>query len=306
MILITGAGGFIGRRLCARLNAAGWNIVPLYHAEDAVMRGDAWALDLAQPRQLSLLKTSIPAPETVIHLAGDVEIVLEPNLKDPSSAPLPGKEDVARTYTANVSGTAALLDFCLTLGVRHLIFASSQAVYGMPQERILTEESPCAPLEHYAVSKLCCEQLLEMGARQGIAVTILRLPGVFDEERKSGIVYNYCATAIRSKRIQVTSDFPLPLDVIHLDDVVAAFEKAVQYGGQNLLRLNIATGEPCNLDILADSVAELVHGCQVKHGRVPQPVVQMDPSRAYEVLQWRSRPRHERLASMLERVRNAG
>lgn len=305
MILITGANGFIGRRLYARMKAAGARIIPLYRAEQPELCDDLWALDLTQDAHLSLLKAMAPAPETVIHLAGYVEIALQADPRDPSTAPLPDKEDIARIYASNVSATANLLDFCLHAGVRHLIFASSQAVYGLPQREVLTEESPCAPLEHYAASKLCCEHLLHVGSRQGISTTILRLPGVFSEERTSGVVYRYCQMAIRSKKISPRAQFPLPLDVIHLDDVIGAFEKAVEHSEHKYLCLNIATGEPCSLDLLADAIAELVPGCKVEHSEVPQPVVQMDIQRAYAILGWKAQPRRVRLPSMLESVRNA-
>jgi nucleoside-diphosphate-sugar epimerase len=254
---------------------------------------------------LALFKANTYAPETVIHLAGCVSIALQASPGDPASAPLPGKEDVARNYAVNVGATANVLDYCLHIGVRHLIFASSQAIYGMPQTEILTEDSPCAPLEHYAASKLCCECLLQVGARQGVAVTVLRFPGVFGEERKNGVVYKYCQAAISSKKISVIAHFPLPFDVIHIDDVVDGIEKVVQYGGHDWTCLNLAYGEPCNVNLLADEIAELVPGCQVEHSKIPQPVVQMDVQRTVAALGWRPQPRRKRLASMLEIVRNA-
>ena len=305
MILVTGAGGFIGKRLCTHLRAAEFDVIPLYHAEKAEFHDDWWALDLTRTDHLALLKANTSAPDTVIHLAGCVSIALQASPGDPASAPLPGKEDVARIYRVNVGATANVLDYCLHIGVRHLIFASSQAIYGMPQTEILTEDSPCVPIEHYAASKLCCEFLLQIGAHQGLSVTVLRFPGVFDEGRKSGIVYSYCQMAISSKRIRVTNDFPLPFDVIHLDDVVDGLGRSVRYRGQHWTCLNLAYGEPCNVNLLADAVAELVPGCQVEHSKVPQPVVQMDVRRAIAALGWRAQSRRKRLASMLETVRNA-
>jgi UDP-glucose 4-epimerase len=305
MILLTGAGGFVGRRLYARLKASGLQVVPLYHAEVPELQDDRVAVDLIRSDHLSLLKSMALLPETVIHLAGEIQIALQPDPQYPSNTPLPGREDLVRIYMANVTTTVNVVDFCLHAGVRHLVFASSQAVYGMPETGVLTEESSCAPLEHYAASKLCCEHILRVSARQGLAVTVLRFPGVFSEERRGGSVYKYCWEATSSKRITVTAQFPLPFDVIHVDDVTDGLEKAVRFGGREWTCLNLAYGEPCSLDLLADAIADLVPGCQVDHSRVSQPVVQTDSLKAYAILGWKPKPRQMRLTSMLESVRNA-
>jgi len=172
----------------------------------------------------------------------------------------------------------------------------------MPQEDALTEESCCQPLEHYAASKLCNEILLEVASRQGIKVTILRFPGVYGEERKSGVVYKFCKSALIDKKINVVTEFPLPIDVIHIHDVVEAFIKALHHRGGAFTCLNISTGEPCNLNILAVSIAKLVPGCEVQHGYVFQPIVNMQPSQANILLGWKAMPRKVRLQEMLNSI----
>lgn len=304
MILVTGAGGFIGRRLLSYFTLHGLEVKPLYRSEQVKICSDRWEADLTRPEHISFLKEAKVKPTTVVHLAGHINIALQPNPDDPTAPPIPGRGDISRIYKENVLATANLLDFCLDVNVKHLIFASSQAVYGVPMTDTITEESPCKPLEHYANSKLCCEQLLQVGARHGIAVTVLRFPGVFSEDRRNGIVYEYCRAALHKKRITVNADIPLPLDVIYIDDVVDGFYKAVKHGGNGWLCLNLATGEPCNLNLLADAIAQLVPQCQVEYSKTPQPIVCMDPSRAYATLGWRAAPRNERLQLMLSKIDN--
>lgn len=303
MILITGAGGFIGQYLQVRLMDMGLHVMPLYHASRPQVLDQQWACDLTCPEHLAELKKAARVPKTIIHLAGHVEIVLRAKPHAQDAAPLPGKENISKIYDTNVGATANLLDFCLSTGVGHLVFASSQSVYGMPQSCPLTEETPCKPLEHYAMSKLCCEQLLQIGAQQGLAVTILRFPGVFSEARRSGVVFQFCQQAVRSGQICIKADYPLSLDVIHLDDVVDAFIKAVSWGGQEGgICLNIATGEPCSLNLLAETIASLVPECRVVHAKIPQPIVKMDPKRAEVVLGWKAQPQSVRLANMLKSI----
>ncbi len=306
MILITGAGGFIGQYLRVRLMDIGLHVMPLYHAAKLQVFDEHWACDLTCPEHLAELKNAVKVPKTIIHLAGHVEIVLRANSHAQDAHPLPGKENISKIYDLNVSATANLLDFCLSTNVRHLIFASSQSVYGMPQSCPLTEETYCKPLEHYAMSKLCCEQLLRIGAQQGLMVTIMRLPGVFSEARWSGVVFKFCQQAIRSGKIHVRADYPLPLDVIHLEDIVDAFIKTVSWGGQEgCTCFNIATAEPCSLNLLAETIASLVPGCQVEHSKISQPIVQMCSKRAEILLGWKARPQRYRLATMLSSMNHA-
>ena len=99
---------------------------------------------------------------------------------------------------------------------------------------------------------------------------------------------------------------PLPFDVIDVDDIVEGIRRAIGYAGDGYICLNLATGESCSLNLLADAIAELVPGCVVERGPVPQPVVTMDSSLAYQILGWKALPRRERLTTMLEAVSHTG
>ncbi|MBA3018323.1 MAG: NAD(P)-dependent oxidoreductase [Proteobacteria bacterium] len=304
MILITGAGGFIGKGLVAHCKNMGIPYVPLYRSEDVKICKEGWYLDLTNKGHFDLLNNELEEfPHTIIHLAGSTDIALGKNENELIDCPQPGKQNIYYTYYNNILSTINLVSFCQKNNIRHFIFASSQTVYGMPQEDALTEGSRCQPLEHYAASKLCNEIILEVASRQGLKVTILRFPGVYGEERKSGVVYNFCKSALIDKKINVVTEFPLPIDVIHIQDVVEAFIKAIHHRGEEFTCLNISTGEPCNLNILADSIVELVPGCEVQHGDVSQPIVNMQPSRANILLGWKAMPRKVRLQEMLNSIR---
>ena len=303
MILITGAGGFIGKCLVAHCKNMGIPYVPLYKSEDVKICEEGWYLDLTNKGHFDLLNNELKeVPHTIIHLAGSTDIALKRNENDLLANPQPDRQNIYYTYYNNILSTINLVSFCQKNNIRHFIFASSQTVYGMPQEDALTEESCCQPLEHYAASKLCNEILLEVASRQGLKVTILRFPGVYGEERKSGVVYNFCKSALIDKKINVVTEFPLPIDVIHVHDVVEAFIKAAHHREKGFTCLNISTGEECSLNILADSIAKIVPGCEVHFAGVPQPTVCMDSSRANSVLGWRAVLRRERLSTMIKNL----
>jgi len=303
MILITGAGGFIGKCLTAHCKNIGIPHVPLYKSNDVKICEDGWHLDLTDRGHFDLLNKELEEfPDKIVHLAGSTDIALKKNQNDPFGRPQPGRQNIYSTYYTNLISTINLVSFCRKNNIKHFIFASSQTVYGLPQNDALTEESGCHPIEHYAASKLCNEIILEVASRQGLKVTVLRFPGVYGEEKKSGVVYNFCKSALIDRKINVVTEFPLPIDVIHIHDVVAAFIKAIHHQEEGFTCLNVSTGEQCSLNLLADSIAALVPGCEVHCSGVPQPTVCMDSSKANSVLGWRAVSHHERLSTMIRNL----
>lgn len=302
-VLVTGASGFVGTRLVARLKAEGQEVTPLVRAERPHVSTEAIGADLARADHLDAIAGSGLHFDTVVHLAGRVEIALVPG-SHPGAEPRPGLvADLGRLYADNVLATARLVELCERTGVTHLVFASSQAVYGMPKgDEAFVETSPCRPLEHYASSKLACELLLEVAARRALAVTVLRFPGVFSEDRPQGVVRRFCESGITDGLIVSSSAFPLPLDVLHVDDLVEAIGRCLAVPARGFRRLNIATGAPCSLDLLANDVAALIPGCQVKHDGVAQPVVRLDSTKAKRELGWQARPQRDRLSQIIASV----
>lgn len=302
MIVITGANGFLGSVLIKKLTSSlSHHVVQLIYGQAVQMSTDVWYADLTRFDHLKQLIKHTKAPDIIIHLAGYINIALQQNPQGTMLPPVPGDEHIAQLYAVNVGATAHLLEYCRAKNVKKLIFASSQTVYGMPSG-ILTEDSLCKPLEHYAASKLCAERMLELARKQGLDVTIARFPGLYSEQRTSGIVYQFCKSALYEKKIVVTCNFPLPLDVIHVDDAADALVKMIDSNCQDYVRFNIATGYPCSLDILADRIAALVLECRVEHSIVTQPVVTMNSTLAQNILGWHPQPPEYRLKNMLESI----
>jgi nucleoside-diphosphate-sugar epimerase len=296
MILVTGAKGFLGTHLVRKLRAAGQDVVALERAAEPRAERETWFADLSNAKHLEFLAASAKAkPEAVVHLAGRIDIALRPEQR----------QDVAALNAANVAATENLLAYCARVGAKHLIYSSSQTVYGMPDPGPITESSPCRPLEHYAKTKLEAENLLKRGPDEGVAVTVLRIPGLYSESRAQGAVYQFCLSAARAHLVRVQAEIPIPFDVLHVDDAAAAIEAAIKKGGSGWSCYNVATGEPCSLELLAEAVATLVPGCRLEKTGVPQPIVLMDSKKAARELGWTAVARSQRLAAMLEHIRHA-
>jgi UDP-glucose 4-epimerase len=150
-VLVTGGAGYIGSVAVERLLAAGHEVAVL----DNLWRGHAPAVPDGVPLHLGdLLDRQRVAdvvrqarPAAVLHFAAATIV--------PESVAEP-----ARYFAINVGGTLNLLGAMVETGVRFFVFSSTAAVYGVPTELPVTEESPTEPINPYGRSKLMVEQVL--------------------------------------------------------------------------------------------------------------------------------------------------
>lgn len=158
-VLVTGATGFVGRAMVARLVADGRPVRVAVRDERAA-RGEAAVVGEIGPE--TGWGAALDGVEAVVHLAGRAHVV--PERGDPLTA----------FRHVNVGGTLALARQAAAAGVRRLVFVSSIGVNGGESERPFAAADPPAPREPYAVSKWEAEQGL--AALRGIEVTVIRPP----------------------------------------------------------------------------------------------------------------------------------
>ena len=147
-ILVTGADGFTGRHLCARLRAQGNEVIGLT-GHDAKADHDIHAelTDAAQMRDA----VARARPDRVVHLA---------------AIAFPGHADAGAIYRVNVVGTLNLLQALVERGAGKggVLLPSTATVYAGDSTKALTEDAALAPASHYAVSKLAMENMARLFA----------------------------------------------------------------------------------------------------------------------------------------------
>lgn len=162
-IIITGAGGFVGRQIISKLSgsaeitAVDLNLVDLPVARFIVG-------DLEQP---DVVAEAVGAGcDAVIHLA-----------TVPGGA---AEQDPAAAKRANIDGTMALIEAAARKGNRpRFIFASSISALGSPLPARVDDDTPLAPELIYGVHKAMMEQwIAAMSKRGDIDGMSLRLPGI--------------------------------------------------------------------------------------------------------------------------------
>ena len=150
-VLVTGGAGYIGSHAVLALKDAGHVPVVI----DNLVTGFRWAIpndvpfhhgDIADSALIAQIIETYKI-EAIMHFAGSVVV--------PESV-----ENPLKYYHNNTSNSRALIDSAITGGVRHMIFSSTAATYGIPEESPVREDMPTVPINPYGTSKFMTEMML--------------------------------------------------------------------------------------------------------------------------------------------------
>jgi UDP-glucose 4-epimerase len=222
-------------------------------------------------------------------------------------------ESVARPtryYEENVGGLARLLEATAEAGIDRFLFSSSAAVYGNPDVDLITEDTPCAPVNPYGETKLTGEWLVRAAGRaHGIATVCLRyfnVAGAAAPELADTGVFNIVPmvfdrlTRDEAPRI-FGADYPTPdgtcvRDYIHVADLAEAHLAAahrLEAGASGDLTVNIGRGEGVSVRELITVIGEVTGDgrAPVVEGRRPgdAPRAVASAAKAAEELGWTAR-----------------
>lgn len=150
-VLVTGGAGYIGSHAVLALIDAGHRPVVI----DNLVTGFRWAVAEETPFYEGdvsdeALVADIFAKEdinAVMHFAGSIVV--------PESV-----ENPLKYYHNNTAKTRSLIDSIIKAGIRHMIFSSTAATYGIPKESPVREDMPTLPINPYGTSKLMTEFML--------------------------------------------------------------------------------------------------------------------------------------------------
>jgi len=250
--LVTGGAGYIGSHVVSQLGAAGERVVVLDNLtkgfRQAVTSGELIVGDVGDYALVSRILAE-HAVDTVMHFAAHTIV--------PESVSHPLKY-----YGNNTCSTRSLLQACLEHKVKHVVFSSTAAVYGMPAEGYASEASPTAPINAYGTSKLMSEWMLrDVAAVNPLRYVALRYfnvagsdPGGRIGQATPGatLLTKVACEAMVGKRPHVSvfgSDYPTPdgtgvRDYLHVVDLAAAHLNALTYlrNGGASVTLNVGYG----------------------------------------------------------------
>lgn len=264
-VLVTGGAGYIGSHMVLRLADAGEAVVVL----DNLVTGFDWAIDhRAKFVQgdagdidfvVELIKTY--QITEIVHFAGSIVV--------PESVTNPLKY-----YGNNTATSRNLLDAAIKGGVRHFIFSSTAAVYGMTGLAPVVEDTPLNPMSPYGRSKLMTEWMLaDVAAAHPMTYGVLRYFNVAgaDPKKRSGQstpfathlikVASQTALGQRAKMDIFGADYETPdgtcvRDYIHVTDLIEAHALLLGHlrGGGESTTLNCAYGQGYSVRQVIDTV----------------------------------------------------
>jgi len=251
-ILVTGGAGYIGSHVVRQLGVSGERVVVLDNLvkgfRQAVTTGDLVVGDVGDYPLVSRLLAEYQV-DTVMHFAAHISVA------ESVANPL-------KYYGNNTCGTRALLQACAEANVKHFVFSSSAAVYGVPVDGYADETSPTNPINAYGTSKLMSEWMLrDVAAVNPLRYVALRYfnvagahPGgqIGHSTIGSHLLTKVACEALVGKRPHVSvfgSDYPTPdgtgvRDYLHIEDLAAAHLDALVYlrGGGRSAALNVGYG----------------------------------------------------------------
>ncbi|MFI4890482.1 MAG: UDP-glucose 4-epimerase GalE [Steroidobacterales bacterium] len=269
-ILVTGGAGYIGSHVVQQLAGAGHRIVVLDNLgrgfRQAVTAGELVVGDVGDLALVSRLLSEHQV-DTVMHFAAHTIV--------PESVAEPLKY-----YGNNTCSTRSLLQACTQHGVRHFVFSSTAAVYGMPAEGYADEASPTAPINPYGTSKLMSEWMLrDIAAVSPLRYVALRYFNVAGSDpsgrigqatRGATLLTKVACEAMVGKRPGISifgTDYPTPdgtgvRDYLHVVDLATAHVNALDYlrSGGRSVTLNCGYGH-------GYSVREVLRMVEVVGGR---------------------------------------
>ncbi len=241
-VLITGAGGFIGRNLINHL-ATSQTLVALDKRQrpDTAPNAVQWVLsDLTNSE---VLANALQGVDAVVHLAA---------LKGSQACQTHPQEAAA----ANVTATLTLVQAARRAGVKRFIFASTYDLYGaLPAGASEFRESdPVKPTTLYGTTKAVGEQIVLESFKEAV---VLRLGHVFGpgvRKERPDVITHFIAQACQSQPLVVQGSGKVRIDPIYVEDVCRCIERFLRKGAA-AGTYNVASGSSLTIREVAEAVA---------------------------------------------------
>lgn len=233
-IAIVGSGGFIGRRLCAAVEANGHEAIGISSASAAFAQDTGLIADRAlEGRPLNAM----------------VYLSQSPHYRDvPRQAP--------HLWAVNVVSAVKAAEWAHRCGARRIVHASTGNVYA-PSFAAHSESDPVRKDDWYALSKLHAEEALRL--LQQVDVTSARLFGVYGPGQRSKLIPTLMAKVLSGEPIRLQlhphddgDSGGLRLSLAHIDDVVRIMMHLVAKGGPPVV--NVAGPGVLSLREIAETI----------------------------------------------------
>lgn len=253
-ILVTGAAGFIGSHVVAKLLEQGHEVMgvdsfDIYYSRSqkeknlmSVLLHPKFKLVEDNLADMALVKV-VKGTEAIVHLAA------QPGVRGSWGS------SFHRYVANNIQVTQKLLEESKANKLKRFVYASSSSVYGdhAPQEgqdvAVLHEEMICKPRSPYGVTKLAAENLVQLYHQEYKMPTVsLRFFSVYGPGQRPDMAFNrFCHSILHDAALTVYGDGKQVRDFTFVDDVVEVIAAAVTSETAVGEVVNVGGGSPCTL-----------------------------------------------------------
>lgn len=270
LIGVTGGAGYIGSTLIRRLLNEGHEITSIdnqsigsYELIKEHFSGEKIKSVVGDIRDQETLSRIFKEVDAIAHLAA-----------------LPGltkcNESPEEAILTNIYGTHQIMENARRLDVNRVIFSSTAAVYGTPENIPVKEIHPLNPLNLYGVTKLAGEKILNYyNENYGIETVILRFGNVYGLglfTRFDTVIPKFVKQAIDGHPLTIYGDGGQSRDFVHVEDISKAIEHSITKPQSSGQVFNVG-GETITINNLSQTVKELVESISkitVKITSMPQ------------------------------------
>ena len=224
-VLVTGGAGFIGShsvehlldqnipvRILDDFSAGSRQYLPA-HSLLEIQEGDI--------RDCRSVKKAMEGMTHVLHLAAQVSV--QASVDDPP-----------RSCATNIGGFVNVLEAARSNGIQRMVYASSAAVYGRPEQLPLTETSEPRPCSPYGLEKYVNDQYATLFAKEfGISLLGLRYFNVYGPRQDpqssyAGVISKFISMIEQEQPLSIFGDGTQTRDFIFVKDIAKANVHALQ------------------------------------------------------------------------------
>ena len=242
-VLVTGTSGHIGGALARHFAGAGYSVSGISRRrEDSLPQAvDQHSFDIGEDGFVEDVTAAIAPCDALVHAAALIDLDLY----------APG---ISRT---NCLGTQQILRLAEEWGVEGLVFMSSIAVIGSPEQHPITEEHPTHAKTAYGASKLFGEHLVAAFAREHECGASLRVSSPVGPGLKAQRIFSIFVKRALAGEMIVVGERERRQDYVDVRDVVHAAEIGIQKGTAGVF--NIGGGETVSNLELAETVVRTLN-----------------------------------------------
>lgn len=243
-VVVTGASGFLGKYVCAKLRNVGETVIEVSRQN---------GFDVCSPKSLE----TIPAFKALFHLAAHTYV--------PDSY-----NKTALFFNTNISGTINTLELCKKHKA-HFLFAGSY-IYGQPQKLPIAETHPRSLWNPYATSKIIGEELCESYSKEfGFCATALRIFNIYGTGQNSTFLIPKIISGIKSGRLELETATP-KRDFVFASDVANAFLLAFEKPSERFSVYNVGSGTSHSVSDIVTMVKNILNSStEVKYNNTQRP-----------------------------------